>query len=192
MDAHRNKIIKIGDVCIREDSHVVSCLLVVSETNRWSACKCIGYAEGTLNLEGNTLLFSFDGLNGRYGKMNEIEALSTIFNEEPLHSFFSNASEILSYNRDLWDISTFGKILSLSPIELPTMVKEEPVTNIKGITKFEGYLSEDSRTLFLSLHSEGQTLREAYQVVRQKYPDDFRQAMKCFLKENPQATIYDK
>lgn len=192
MDAHRNRIMKVGDVCIREDSHGVSFLLVVSETNRWNACKCIGYAKGNLGLEGNTLLFSFDGLSRRYGKMHEIETLCAIFNEEPLHSFFTNASEILAYKRDLWDVLTFSKMLSLSPLETLTMVREEPATYNKGITKFEGYLSKDSRTLFLSLHTQDKTLREAYQIVREKYPDDFRQAMKLFLRENPQATIYDK
>lgn len=192
MDTHRNRIIKVGDVCIREDSQGVFFLLVVSETNRWSACKCICYAKGDLKLEGNTLLFSFDGLSKRYGKKNEIEALCNIFNDEPLHSFFANASEILAYNRDLWDVLTFSKMLSLSPLETPTMVREESATYNKGITKFECYLSKDSRTLFLSLHSQDKTLREIYQMVRQKYPDDFRQAMKLFLRDNPQATIYDK
>ena len=145
-----------------------------------------------LRLEGNTLLFSFDGLSRRYGKMHEIETLCAIFNDEPLHSFFTNASEILAYKRDLWDVLTFSKMLSLSPLETPTMVREEPATHNRGITKFERYLSKDSRTLFLSLHSQDKTLREAYQIVRENYPDDFRKAMKQFLRENPQATIYGK
>lgn len=191
MDAHRNRIMKVGNVCIRETSQGVSFLLVVSETNRWNACKCIGYAKGDLGLEGNTLLFSFDGLSRRYGAINKIEALCTIFDEEPLHSFFTNAFEILSYNSDLWDVSTFSRMLSLSPLETPTMLREEPVTYNRGITKFERYLSKDSRTLFLSLHSQDKTLREAYQIVRENFPDDFRKAMKQFLRENPQATIYD-
>lgn len=192
MDAHRNRIMKVGDVCIREDSHGVSFLLVVSETNRWNACKCIGYANGDLGLEGNTLLFSFDGLSRRSGMINEIGALCSIFTGEPQHSFFANASDILSYKSDLWDVSTFSRMLSLSPLETPTMVREEPATYNTSITKFERYLSKDSRMLFLSLHSQGKTLREVYQIVRQKYPDDFRQAMKLFLKDNPQATIYNK
>lgn len=192
MDAHRNRIMKVGDVCIREDRHGVSFLLVVSETNRWNACKCIGYANGDLGLEGNTLLFSFDGLSRRFGMINVIEALCSIFTDEPLHSFFANASDILSYKSDLWDVSTFSRMLSLSPLEIPTMVREEPATYNASITKFERYLSKDSRTLFLSLHSQDRTLREVYQIVRQKYPDDFRQAMKLFLRDNPQATIYDK
>lgn len=192
MDIHRNRIMKVGDVCIRQDSYGVSFLLVVSETNRWNACKCIGYANGDLGLEGNTFLFSFDGLSRRYGKMNIIKSLCSIFTSEPLHSFFINASDILSYKSDLWDVSTFSRMLSLSPLVIPTMTREEPATYNSDITKFERYLSKDSRTLFLSLHSQDKTLREVYMMVRQKYPDDFRKAMKQFLNENPQATIYDK
>lgn len=191
MDAHRNRIMKVGDVCIREDCHGVSLLMVVSETNRWNACKCIGYAKGKLNLEGNTLLFSFDGLGKRYGRINEIESLLTIFNDEPLHSFFTNAFEILSYNRDLWDVQIFSEILSLSPLEMQAITREESTAN-ESVTKFECYLSADSRTLFSLLYSEGKKLREVYNEIRQKYPDDFRKAMKQFLKDNPNATIYSK
>lgn len=192
VDGHRNRIIKVGDVCVCEDNNGVSFSLVVSKTNRWNACKCIGYANGELGLEGNTLLFSFDGLSKRSGRINEIESLCTIFNEEPLHSFFTNACEILSYKRDLWDVSTFSKMLSLSPLEMPTMVREEPCTNNKSVTIFVRYLSKDCRSLFSALYAEGETLRKIYQTIRQKYPDDFRQAMKLFLNEYPHSTIYDK
>lgn len=192
MDAHRTRIMKVGDVCIHEDSHGVSFLLVVSETNSWNACKCIGYANGELGLEGNTLLFSFDGLSRRFGMINIIESLCSIFSDEPLHSFFTNASEILAYKSDLWDVSTFSRMLSLSPLEIPTMVREEPIRYNKGITKFDLYLSKDCRTLFFLLYSQNKTLREIYQIVRKKYPDDFRKAMKLFLKDNPHATIYDR
>lgn len=192
MDAHRNRIMRVGDVCIREDSRGVSFLLVVSEANRWNNCKCIGYSKGDLNLEGNTLLFSFDGLSRRFGLFDKIKGLCTIFIDEPLHSFFTNALDILSYKSDLWDVSIFSKMLILYPLEPPTMVGEEPTTYLKSITKFERYLPKDSRTLFWALYSEGKSLREVYQSIRLQYPDDFRQAMKQFLRENPQATIYDK
>ena len=192
MDAHRNRIMRVGDICIREDSRGVSFLLVVSGTNRWNTCKCIGYSKGDLNLEGNTLLFSFDGLSRRFGLVDKIKELCTIFINEPLHSFFTNALDILSYKSDLWDVSTFSKMLILSPLEPPTKVREESTTYLKSITKFERYLPKDSRTLFWALYSEGISLREVYQTIRKQYPDDFRQAIKQFLKENPQATIYEK
>ena len=83
-------------------------------------------------------------------------------------------------------------MLFLLSLVISRMTREEPATYNSDITKFERYLSKDSRTLFLSLHSQDKTLREVYMMVRQTYPDDFRKAMKQFLNENPQATIYDK
>lgn len=192
MDAHRNKIMKVGDVCIREDNNGLSFLLIVSETNRWNACKQVGHACGNLDLGGNTLLFSFDGMGRRYGIHSIFEKLYELFKEEPLHSFFRNAIDILSYNCDLWEISTFYQILTLTPIEMPSFAQEPQVEYNAYTTVFESYLSEDSKSLFKTLHSESLQLRQIYKEVRNKYPDDFRQAMKKFLNDHPQASIYDK
>lgn len=193
MDAYRNRIMKVGDVCVREDKRGVSCLLIIDENNRWNTCKRIGYAEGNLGLEGNTLLFSFDGVCKRFGRIKACETICELFADEPLHSFFTNAVEILKYKCDLWDIATFPKILTLSPIEMSTMVKEEEHAQYNtSITLFECYLTNESRHLFVELHSVGKSLRKIYQEIRQKYPDDFRYAMKKFLAENPARTIYDK
>lgn len=193
MDAYRNRIMKVGDVCIREDNCGVSCLLIIDENNRWNTCKLIGYAKGNLRLEGNTLLFYFDGVSKRFGKIKECETICKLFTYEPLHSFFTNAVEILTYKCDQWNIATFSKILTLSPIKTPTIVKEEEHAKYNTcITLFERYLSNESHHLFVELHSFENSLRKIYQEIRQKYPDDFRHAMKKFLTENPTKTIYDK
>lgn len=193
MDAHRNRIMKVGDICVREDKCGVSCLLIIDENNRWNTCKRIGYAKGNLGIEGNTLLFSFDGVSKRFGRIKECETICKLFAYEPLHSFFTNAVEILTYKCDQWDIATFSNILTLSPIEIPIKVKKEEHAQYNTcITLFERYLSNESHHLFVELHSVGNSLRKIYQEIRQKYPDDFRHAMKKFLAENPTKTIYDK
>lgn len=193
MDAHRNRIMKVGDICVREDKCGVSCLLIIDENNRWNTCKRIGYAKGNLGIEGNTLLFSFDGVSKRFGRIKECETICKLFAYEPLHSFFTNAVEILTYKCDQWDIATFSNILTLSPIEIPIKVKKEEHAQYNTcITLFEAYLSNESHHLFVELHSVGNSLRKIYQEIRQKYPDDFRHAMKKFLAENPTKTIYDK
>lgn len=104
-DAHFNKIIRIGDVCIRDTDCGLQFLLVVSNINRWSSCNCIGYSNVIKHdIEGNMLLFSFNGINRRMGDVSSLELLSEAFADDPLHSFIKNALDILAYRRDYWDI----------------------------------------------------------------------------------------
>ena len=72
-DAHFNKIIRIGDVCIRDTDCGMQFLLVVSNINRWSSCNCIGLSNVIKHdIEANMLLFSFDGINRRKGDISSL------------------------------------------------------------------------------------------------------------------------
>lgn len=192
MDACRNKIMKVGDVCIREDENGLSFLLITSETNSWEACKRIGYAWGNLGLEGNTLLFSFDGMSKRYGRLDMCMSLSEKFKEEPLRSFFRNAVDILSYKCDLWNISVFSQMLAHTPIETFPVIRKSHNERESYTTLFETYLSMECKMLINAMISEGYSIKEIYKNVRNTYPNEFRQAMKKFLIDNPRSSIYDK
>lgn len=191
-DANRNKIIKVGDVCIREDVNGLSFLLVTSETSNWNACKRVGYVSGKLNLEGNTLLFSFDGLSERQGRLDICMSLCELYQDDPLHSFFTNAVDILLYKCDLWDISIFSQMLAHSPIESVPIIQNSRAKSETHTTLFELYLPKESKILFDTMFSEGAATREIYIKIRSTYPDDFRKALKKFMFDNPGASIYDK
>ena len=60
------------------------------------------------------------------------------------------------------------------------------------VTIFECYLDEKSKVLFKELYQKNKTLKEIYQALRKKYPKEFRVALRSFLSEHSQATIYDK
>ena len=59
-NAHRKKIMRVCDVCIRDTPKGLAFLLICSEINTWSSCRCIGITKGSIRSEGNTLLFSFE------------------------------------------------------------------------------------------------------------------------------------
>lgn len=191
-DACRNKIMKVGDVCIREDENGISFLLITSSANSWKACRRVNYALGRLDLEGNTLLFSFDGTSKRCGRIDMCMSLCKLFEEDSLRSFFSNAVDILSYKCDMWDVSVFSQMLGRTSIESVSLIQKSRAEEELHTTLFETYLPQECKMLFKTMISEGCSIKEIYKNIRSMYPNDFRQAMKRFLIDNPQSTIYDK
>ena len=82
------QILRIGDVCIRDTEDGLLFLLVVNNINRWNSCKCIDKAKYTeTKLTGNTLLFSFNGIEKRVGNVGILEWLSKIYPSEIIRNF---------------------------------------------------------------------------------------------------------
>ena len=191
-DAHFNKIIKIGDVCIRDTDCGLQFLLVVSNINRWSSCNCIGYSN-VINhdIEANMLLFSFDGINRRKGDVSSLEFLSEAFAEGPLRSFILNALDILKYRQDFWDIQLFLDIHSSSPITIADEIRMKSITETdKRAPMFVNYFNSEMKNMFYELQAENLTMREIYTKSKELKPTDFRTAMRNFLMENPNSNIY--
>ena len=48
------------------------------------------------------------------------------------------------------------------------------------------------RAVFATMSEGNDSLRDIYEYLRGKYSAEFRKAIKKFLEDNPQTTIYDK
>lgn len=194
-NAHQIQILRIGDVCIRDTEEGLYFLLIVNSTNRWNSCKCIDKAEcSDAILSINTLLFSFNGVGKRIGKIEHLEWLSNIYTLEITHNFFLNAIDILTYKCDFWDIELFVKIHSMSPITIERFCSTVESSQIiyRSYPLFYSYLDENLRCLFCSMLEDGSSLRETYEYLRSKHTIKFRMALRNFLNDNPKSTIYDK
>lgn len=193
-DAHFNKIIRIGDVCIRDTDRGMQFLLVVSNINRWSSCNCIGLSNVIKHdIEANMLLFSFNGINRRMGDVSSLELLSEAFADDPLHSFIQNALDILAYRRDNWDIQLFLDIHSLSAITIADETRMNSITETdKRVPMFINYFNSEMKNMFYELQAENLTMREIYTKIKELKQKDFRTAMRNFLMENPDSNIYIK
>lgn len=194
-DTNHQKIIKIGDVIIRDYDNCILFLLVISNTNKWNTCLCPEKAIGNLGLEGNTLLYSFDGIKRRFGDIQSIAKLLELFNTPLINNFFENILSILEYKCDFFDATIFFKLHLSTPFELPEV--NSNITNNKKALKtntyiFESYLTQDMLSLFHLLFNQDMPLREIYNSIRENYPKDFREAIKAFLNDFPDNTIYDK
>ncbi len=193
-DAQHRRILNIGDVCIRNRDNVLFFLMIVSNSNKWGACRCLGKGNSIdLCLDSNMLLFSFDGISKRNGKIDVLESFLQVFRQETLLSFLQNAINILSYRCDQWDIEVFMKINSLTPIDIHnTTTQNRNALSSDCSTVFVTYFNDILKTKYLELQSKERPLREIYTELRNLYPQEFRLSMSKFLSENPNLTIYDK
>lgn len=196
IDSNREHIIRVGDICLRDNVEGVTFLVVCSSDNSWDSCKCVGIGNNeVLNGQGNTLLFSFDGLHKRKGNVFLIKQLSDCFREKVIVDFFTNAIDILEYKKDLWDVSLFSQFFASSQdlITRPETIKSSVIPNFRKYpSEFAKYLDDELLELLTASLNEGNGLKEAYMILREKNPMLFRAALMKFLSENPKRTIFDK
>ena len=196
IDSNREHIIKVGDICLRDYVEGVAFLVVSGSGNSWNACKQVGIGNhDILSGQGNTLLFSFDGLHRRKGDVELIKQLIDCYREKVIVDFFSNAIEILEYKKDFWDVSLFQRFFDTSQelIALNEVKKPSVTQNTRKYPSvFAKYLEEELLGLLIASLNEGNGLKEAYMILREKEPVLFRAALIKFLSENPTGTIYDK
>lgn len=196
IDSNRQHLIKVGDICLRDTIEGVAFYVVFNSNNMWNACKLVGVGRNeTLPDIGNTLLFSFDGLSRRRGDITLIKLLTLCFREKVIDNFFRNAVDILEYKKDFWDGSLFPQFFSASQ----ELVDRDKQKNSDVSTEanhypsvFAQYLSKELLELLIASLNEGNELKEAYQILREKHPEMFRKALMQFLTENPNGTIFDK
>ena len=196
IDSNREHIIKVGDICLRDYVEGVAFLVVSGSSNSWNACKQVGIGNhDILSGQGNTLLFSFDGLHRRKGDVELIKQLIDCYREEVIVDFFSNAIEILEYKKDFWDVSLFQRFLATSQELISrTEVKKPSVVqnNRQYPTEFAKYLDKELLGMLMAGLNTGNGLKAMYMFLREKEPVLFRTALMKFLAENPAGTIYDK
>ena len=196
IDSNREHIIKVGDICLRDYVEGIAFLVVCSTDNSWNACKRVGIGNNeVLNGQGNTLLFSFDGLHKRKGNVFLIKQLLDCFREKVIVDFFTNAIDILEYKKDLWDVSLFSRFFASSQdlITRSEIIKSCVIPNSRRYPSvFAKYLDDELLELLTASLNEGNGLKEAYMILRDKDPMLFRAALMKFLAENPKRTIFDK
>lgn len=195
-DQNRRHVIRIGDVCIRDTIDGLQFLLVISLQNKWSSCKCISIVNNEEFEEGgNTLLFSFNGVDGRKGNIEKLGILKRFFTQSPITQFLNNATDILEYKKDLWDSEIFKDLFG----SIHEVVKQKslinPVKEVKVSDHpilFVAYLEKKVQDEFYYLIESGSSIKSAFTEIRNKFPKEFRYAMLDFINEHPHKSIYDK
>ena len=196
IDSNREHIIKVGDICLRDYVEGVEFLVVCSSDNSWKACKSVGIGDNSiLSNQGNTLLFSFDGLHKRKGNVSLIKQLIDCYREKVIINFFGNAIDILEYKKDFWDVSLFSQFFASSQ-ELISRSESKKTYVVQFDrqypSEFAKYLDKELFSMLMAGLNTGNGLKAMYKFLREKEPVLFRTALMKFLAENPSGTIYDK
>lgn len=196
IDSNREHIIKVGDICLRDYVEGLAFLVVQSTDNSWNACKRIGVGKNQIVTDlGNTLLFSFDGIHQRKGNIDLLKQLLSSYKEKVIYDFFINAIEILEYKRDFWDVSLFQRFFAISQELISPIADKDQSAGLENHdypTVFAKYLNADLLELLIASINEGKSIKEAYELLRDKDAASFRAAMMRFLVENPYGSIFEK
>lgn len=190
-DASHDKIINIGDICIKDIGNALYFMVVEKNKDDWSSCRCVCKAHyEEFEVEANSLLFSFDNLGYRKGNIKILRIVANVFKGTVVYDFLYAAVEILSYRKDLWNLDFLIPIYTNNDYsEKASKVVDK---NMQNVVLFYSYLSEDMKRLFNKLQEDNHTLKETYQYLRKENESEFNKAIKNFLNENPGSTIYCK
>lgn len=195
-NAEKKPFMQIGDYCLRSTEHELSLLWVTSERNSWMACSCVATASSdSFSASGNTLLFTSDGLHCRSGKLHLLKELSRLFAHKPAHQFFLEAIAILNYEKDLWNASLLVALHSSKPSSIrvssgyPGHLNEAPHPSERH--PFSHYLDPVYQKRLSELRQQGYSLKDCYQTIRKESPQGFRTALRKFLSDYPNGSIYD-
>lgn len=191
LDSKRKRIINIGDICIREQEDKIDLMLVVSNVNKWNSCVLLGNACIKMEHDANMLLFEYNGTKQRQGNTNALEKLRNGLENTLLTQFFQNAVEILQYKRDFWEISVLENIYKYSSEGTNAKFKIKKEDVLSKIPLFASYLRGNAADFFKRKYLVSENIKNVYQEIKAKYPDEFRRALIQFLGENPSCTIYD-
>lgn len=189
-DSHHKRFMNIGDVCLLERENDLIFLYIVSEINSWKSCKFLGNTTEKIHLEGNTMLFAFDGRTCRKGNLILLRQLISVIKDALLLRLIQNAIDILSYKEDLWDLSLIVDMYQQVIVEPESALGSSQVTPTQ-IKRFVDYFDDEVRRIYVELSQSDMTARNVFLSIRNKFPQQFRKAMKAFLADNPNSSIYD-
>ena len=191
-DINGSHIIQYGDICFCDKNDVLLALLVKT-ANKWNSCLQIGSSVCHPSLEGNRLVYAFDGLRKRTGSIASLSSLKKCFHADDLVSqLLQNAIDILDYKTDYFDIMLFQKLLVSRKVG-QVLPKDEVLSVYRSGKEatFLDYLSDNLKTFIQEHRKGGKAMRSIYTTIRKEHPKEFREALKNFLRNNPKGSIYN-
>lgn len=191
-DANGDHIIRSGDICFC-DKEKLLLVLMVDNINKWNSCLLIGSSTCHPPIEGNKLVYAFNGLNKRGGSVSSLSSLIRCFPVgDVVAQLLQNAIDILEYKADYFDINIFQRLI----VDRKTGQRSSngAVHTSKESTKeptFLDYLNDDLKTYILEHQKAGLSMRTIYTIIRNEHPKEFREALMQFLEDAPKGSIYN-
>lgn len=114
---------RVGDVIVLRDSGAFNLALVEKEKSR-SVCS----VPFTLPIpvSPKNVIFSFDYLKGRFGDVQALMFLSSVFQRSYIKNFFEDALHILTYKEDSFEATVLSKLYSARTVsELSVKIEND-------------------------------------------------------------------
>lgn len=186
--------IQEGDVCIRSYEDTLHALFVINPLIEWKKLPLISSSFNTLSISwGNSLLYSFNGIDGRFGNLKRLELLSQCFSDKIFHNFLAEVIAILKYEKDLIDLAVLKTLIESGRGTTNKPLHHSPTTeathNFHENISFFSCLSVELQNE-VAQKLEKDTPQRVLRHIRTAYPKEFRIAFKEFNEKNPDGNIY--
>ena len=186
--------IQEGDVCIRSFENTLHALYVINARIEWEKLPLISSSLNTMSIcWGNSLLYSFNGIDRRCGNTERLELLSQCFSDKIFNKFLSEVIAILKYEKDLIDLAVLKTLIEPGRRVLNRPLRHSPSAaatknSIEKVSFFSCLSSELQNEVAQKLDRDNPhcVLRH----IRTAYPKEFRIAFKEFNEKNPEGNIY--
>lgn len=168
-----------GDVVIVKDGYFFCFYYMIqSECKLIEKVKTIKFMQGSVKYG---IVFEYSNLVPRKGIQELLQFFICIFKRETTVGFLQNASDILLYKDDKWDVSLLQSLL----------FAEQYTEEKSNRTTFADFLDEQAKYYFYKQIDNGFHISDAYRLTKTTYPKIFAQALKQFKTAFPEKSIYD-
>lgn len=190
------RFINNGDICIKANcnSNSLKVLFINDSDANWSQCSIIGTSiTKPTHDPGNTLLFSYDGINKRSGNLGFLIQLSDCFSEDSsISKLLKNAIKILKYQEDSFDFDIISKIMVVqNEISSNPQISEKAESNDAQVAvPLSPFLPLETNKILFEYLKSGMSLYESYNKIRETHKRVFIQACMEFASKYPGKSIY--
>lgn len=190
-DKNQNHFLCRGDFCIRIKDNNAELLYINKEVTKslyWEHLVLIDKFQVDIQSmpKANCVLYSVDNIKQRSGNVDVLKYLMNLSHQSVVRNFFYDTINILTYNSDKLDGNIYCELIS-------TILSERKLDEVLALENipFYDFLSPLAQKFFNEVLPVAKDLRSVFKLVKEKYKDDFIEAINRFRIQYPDRTIYD-
>lgn len=192
VDKDHNHLLCMGDFCVRLKNNYAELLYInrtVTKSLHWEHLIVIEAFQVDVQLmpKANCILYSVDNIRQRCGNVDVLKYLMNLSHQSIVKDFFHDAINILTYNSDKLDGNIYYNLIGYVLLERGHSDRVSDLGNIP----FYNFLSPLAQKYFNEIWPYSEDLKLVFKCVKEKYKDDFIDAMNRFRRQYPDRTIYD-
>lgn len=192
VDKDHNHLLCMGDFCVRLKNNYAELLYInktVTKSLYWEHLIVIeAFQVDVLVMpKANCILYSVDNIKQRCGNVDVLKYLMNLSHKSVVKDFFDDAINILTYNSDKLNGNIYYNLINYV---LQERGQSDRILDLENIP-FYNFLSPLAQKYFNEILPPSGDLKLVFKRVKEKYKDDFIDAINRFRMQYPDKTIYD-